>query len=108
MSGDCQKVGCTRSATKALSINVPAKGWPISLHQPARVVIGLRLCRQCAAEAKAEDFLTFDTVIKPTLEGMCRASMKAEPDFDRAFISPISLDGDEYQRFAALRHGRAS
>lgn len=106
MSSGCQKTGCTRPASKALTINVPAKGWPVSLHQPIRMVLGLRLCRQCAAEATPAEFLTDD--MRRATEITCRASKKAEPDFDRAFISPISLDGHEYQNFVALRHGRSS
>lgn len=108
MSSGCQKTGCTRPASKALTINVPAKGWPISLHQPVRMVIGVHLCRQCAATVKAAEFLTADTKIKTVIEDMCRTAKQAEPDFARAFVTPISLDGDEYQNFAALRHGRAS
>lgn len=108
MSGGCQKNGCTWPASKALTLNVPAKGWPIALHQPVRMVIGLQLCRQCAAAAKPAEFLAGDITIKATIESVCRTAKKAEPDFDRAFISPISLDGDEYRRFAALQHGRAS
>lgn len=106
MSSGCQKTGCTRPASKVLTVNVPAKGWPVSLHQPVRLVIDLRLCRHCAAEAKIVEFLSDD--LKQAIEITCRASKKADPDFARAFLSPISIDGEEYQQFVALRVGRSS
>lgn len=104
MNSICQKTDCGRPATTAPTLNIPAKGFPISLHQPIRMVIGLRLCRHCARQATAPDFLT--DKIKAVVEAMARG--KAPPDFDRAFVSPISLDGDEFQNFAALQHGRST
>jgi hypothetical protein len=100
----CQRQECLRPASMAITLNVPAKGFPISLHQPIRMVLGLRLCRHHARETTAEHLLTPE--LKGAIEALARG--KAPPDFDRAFVSPISLDSDEYQHFAAMRHGRST
>lgn len=86
---------CESDATCALALNVPAVGCPIAEHEPIRIVIGLQLCDKHLAEAKAADFFGTDSRLEQTVRIL--ASGKAEPDFNRAFVSACSFDSVEWK-----------
>lgn len=117
MSSTCQRQGCTRRARMALTVNVPARGWPLALHQPIRLVIGVRLCKEHAREARAEDMLGIGNhydKARPGAHAELRRMIealtqdRAPPDYERAFVSPISIESEEFQNFVAMQCGRSS
>jgi len=72
----------------------------IDLHQPIEVITGLEVCGAHFGEIKLEDFLTenFRGIIIRLV-----GESKAPPDFARAFITRIRLDGKEYAAFERNR-----
>lgn len=48
----CGKIGCIRQARLAPKLHLPAAGLPIDLHQPATMLIGLKLCAEHATELR--------------------------------------------------------
>lgn len=93
----CSKTGCAAAATCAPKLCVPAQGVPIDIHQPMTMIIGLPVCAAHFAELKTELFLT--QITRRSFETMARAGKRIAPDFARAFLERIPLNGSEYQTF---------
>lgn len=91
---NCQHTNCTQPATHAIRVNIPAKGFAIDSHTPMRLTLGLELCLKHAKGFKVNDFLTDQ--FKQTVTDAARAQNRVDPDFKRAFITPILLTDPEY------------
>lgn len=101
---NCEKTGCPRAATHAPRLNVPARGWAISLHQPIKMFAGVELCRDHAREFFAEapaQFWQQNPKLREAVEIL--AAGKAPPDFDRTFGDVVRLDSEAYQQFQQMR-----
>ena len=88
----CDSIKCPHEAFGAIAINVPAAGCPIAEHDPIKIVIGLKLCAQCIAHARAEEFMSeqLKKIVKIQARGL------AEPDFKRAFLSEVKFESPEW------------
>ncbi len=101
MTKTCEHQGCARAATHAPRLNIPAQGWPIDLHQPISMFIGIELCKD-HAKTFGDGFKWSDNPkLKEAIEIVSRG--KAPPDFDRAFHTVTRLDSDEYRKFGQVR-----
>lgn len=89
----CQKINCQNEASGAIAINVPAMHCPIAEHDPIRVVLGLSLCDACRMAANVQEFLSVQVklIVKIWAQG------KAPPDFERAFLTKVEFDSDEWK-----------
>lgn len=100
----CQSKGCTHAAKVVPQINVPAMHWSVEQHQPLACIMNLMLCEMHFAELEPADvFLRFDIDGKNNMREMFEllARGKQPPDFDRAWISKISMGSKRYKDFAA-------
>lgn len=100
MPDTCQHEDCTRKATVAPKLMIPAKFWSINSHTPAFAIIGLMLCKDHYNELKTEDFLNddFKEIMTLATKGKC------PPDFDRAFFKEVKLDSFEWIEFRNFRN----
>lgn len=99
----CSVTSCKAEATTGIAINIPAKGVPIAEHSPLRLVLGAALCQRCyeLEEASVEDWLdmrheTTKATVRDVVAGICLQRRLADPDFARAFVTPVALDSDEF------------
>lgn len=100
MPDTCQHEECSRKATVAPKLMVPAMHTPINLHSPAFAIIGLMLCKDHYDDLKTEDFL--DDSFKEIMTIATRGLMP--PDFDRAFFQKVKLDSFEWIEFKNFRN----
>jgi hypothetical protein len=99
----CQHESCNRPATHAPQLQIPAQGWPIDLHQPVAMFIGVELCKDHATRF-GDDFKWSDNLkIKEAVEFITRG--RAPPDFERAFHTVVRLDSEAYRTFLGMRGG---
>lgn len=100
----CQAKDCQHDAAGAIAINVPALGCPIEEHTPLRMVLGLQLCADHieSEKGRVQEWFAAD----PRYQSIFRVQARgmAPPDFNRAFITPVSFDSDEWK---ILSRGRA-
>lgn len=102
----CERDDCEHAATHSVTLNVPAMGVPIDIHQPIKMYIGIELCRD-HAKAFGVDFKWRENEpLKDAIATTLSATGRSEADFDRAFHSVIRLDDDGYQQFLKLRERR--
>lgn len=99
----CGVTACTAEATIAIAINIPAIGVPLAEHSPIRIVPGVALCQSCydMEEASVEDWLdmrneTTKVTVRELVAGVCLQRRLADPDFSRAFVTPLALDSPEF------------
>jgi hypothetical protein len=97
----CDKQGCTRRATHAPVLQIPAQGWAIDLHQPISMTIGVELCKDHAATFGDGFKWSDNPKIKEVVEILTRG--KQPPDFDRAFHTVVRIDSEAYQKFLKMR-----
>ncbi len=93
----CGWKGCTRAGVFAPKICVPARGFAIDCHQPMTAILGLALCDE-HVKATTPAVILSDKLRELFME-ITRSQGKARPDFDRAWVSPVSLNSNEYKRF---------
>jgi hypothetical protein len=89
-------------------ICVPARDWPIDLHQPLSVILNLHCCLAHAKAFDVNEFLDMPTPAagktnKIIFEMM--AAGKQPPDFDRAFVSAVALNSKEVLALMAHMKG---
>lgn len=97
----CRRAGCTAWATWVPKLNIPARGWAIDSHRPVTVIMNLEVCMaHFDAERMLADLLT------PDLKALIREQLvgRVPPDFDRAWISKVPVDSDEYRQFEEVAH----
>lgn len=103
----CQHIGCANEAEFAPALNIPATGYAIDAHQPVKMTTNLRLCATCIEQFTIEDMLNNDT--KAMISRSLAATQRVPPDFERAFLTKLRLDSDEFKQFerhAGNRHER--
>lgn len=95
----CMIEGCPAAATYAPKLCIPAMGHKIGSHQPIELMLGFKTCH-AHFDSDAKKMLAEN----PNFEKMIRlmARDRATPDFDRAWIVAMPLDGDEFQEYQAM------
>ena len=91
----CARKDCDRKGEWSVIINIPAKGWAIDMHQPMQMTIGLPLCREHAHEGDLSWYLTEEG--KGLIREQLHARRLAEPDFARAWITPIRTSDPKFR-----------
>jgi hypothetical protein len=99
---DCQHEGCGAVATSAVKVCVPAKSWPIPLHTPLSIVLGLKFCWHHAKNFNVQEVLGSseklgEPGLRPLFIWMAKSAKGLPPDFKRAFAKVIALDDPEYK-----------
>ena len=89
----CNWDACAEEATHALRVCVPAKDWPIDMHQPARMILPLKCCLEHIRGFNSQEFFDENPKLKEVFRIMLEG--KQSPDFERAFVEPIGLDDPE-------------
>lgn len=105
----CIREGCTAKATVAPRLNVPAQGWPIDMHRPMTAIVGMPLCEEHFKDVANLEGLkaALGNEIKggDDLMGLIQATLlaagKLPPDFDRAWVTRLSINSEEYKSFAS-------
>lgn len=93
MTGLCQKLGCPRQATHALSIGVPAVGDPEHMPLRGKLLMNVQLCEDHAEQADPAAFFELNPELKMLLQ---RGLGGITPDFDRAVAMGLPLDGADF------------
>ena len=96
----CAEAKCENEAVQAIALNVPAVGHAEDPATAIRMVWGLCFCETCFVGLKAADFIVQDpktgrTPIREIVEIQARG--RAEPDFDRAFLTRVPFNSREWQ-----------
>jgi hypothetical protein len=102
----CNRQGCTKHAKWAPKLNVPATGWPLHAHKPMAVLGTLMLCDEHMAEITPADMLGGECEGKEGMVGLkqmfiAATAGKVPPDFARAFMTRVDIEGDEFKQFIA-------
>lgn len=93
---NCQKNECPNVAEVALCIKIPAMNVSIDEHEPISVAINLKLCRSCLAKEDVHVWLSHNNnYLKLMVARQVQALGKQPPDFNRAWLEGIALDGPE-------------
>lgn len=96
----CSEKNCMKHGKWAPKINVPAKGWPIDMHQPIQSIMTIELCEEHKNSYSIENFINNETPeLQQILTMACKSQGKAEPDFDRAWLSWLGVGSSEYIKF---------
>lgn len=100
----CSKSGCLAKATKVPVLCVPRKGIPLDLQRPIKATIDIPCCDRHIGEPTVRDLLS------PAMRRLFTAQTLATtitnpPDFDRAYIEPVSMDSIRYED--AMRQKKA-
>lgn len=106
----CEHDGCERAAQFAPKICVPAMGWPLDEKRALQATLGVRLCREHCEEFPAADQFKADApgALREVFKVMARAAGSfIPPDFKRAWVKPVPLDGEEWATFTRVRAQRA-
>lgn len=105
---NCDQVGCKQEAKYAPKICVPAMGWSIAMHQPLAAIMGLKLCEKHCRKFPAKDqFYNEETreTWRTIFEIMARATGSSiPPDFERAFVTVVRLDSEEFLILERAQH----
>lgn len=112
----CSWDSCEKDATIVPEVNVPAQGYPRDSHQPLSMILGLPVCEEHFKNINLEELLYKGGPFNEGLEPVFKAGAagRQPPDFKRAWLSKIPLDGDKYknfvksqEKFAAAQEARA-
>ncbi len=104
----CMTTGCPHDAKWAPKINVPAEGWSVEMHQPLSFTMSLAVCDACWPDLKASDFVGPELEKeKGNMRQIARLMTKGKcpPDFERAWLSKVSINSNEYKILS--EHGAA-
>jgi hypothetical protein len=108
MQKKCEREGCERKAEYGVCLNIPAKGFGIDIHTPLQVIIGLCVCHKHLLQIRAEPKQVIDIAasddLRKAIEEMVRAQGKADPDYERAFISGLRFDDPQWRAFLDRRN----
>jgi hypothetical protein len=94
----CAMKECGKEAVTAVAICTPATGWPIDLHKPLRIIMGLCLCDKHFDELRQEYIVTDQLRDIIRLQARMYGS-EIPPDFSRMFFERVKLDSKEYLTF---------
>jgi hypothetical protein len=102
----CSREGCARLAEVSPKLVIPyAVGMPFNPNRDYAILLGIKVCRRCAAQITPSDQAKLPNVAA-FIRTLARAQAKKigssyqEPDFDRAKIERVKLNSDEYNRVA--------
>jgi hypothetical protein len=98
----CEEDGCKECATHSVTLNVPAAGVPIDLHQPLRLYIDVKLCHEHAKEFGRSFTWEENEELRDNIAAFVREAKFGARDFDRTFASSIRLEDPgfkEIQKF---------
>lgn len=98
----CATNGCDRKGEWAVEMHIPAKGWAIEAHQPLSIICDMPLCRDHATEA---NLLQAMPDLRNGIRDVIGAVGRAEPDFDRAWTTPIRRTSPKFLDFERSRVG---
>jgi hypothetical protein len=103
----CAEDTCTLEATHVPKICIPAIGWPIELHQPLSAVMTVPLCLAHARDFRVRETLELrgERTLRRIFELMAQSLKKLAPDFDRAFVVPVSMSSAEFVELDRIRNG---
>lgn len=93
---------CGKPAKWAPKWCVPATGWPIDCHTPLSALGSFPCCDICIEELNAKAMFAENPHFKDIFEMMARGVKGLPPDFDRAFMTKVRLDSDEYRKFLEI------
>ena len=93
----CHEVDCHRLARIVPLLLVPARGWPLALHRPARMIFNLPVCRDHFKAMSVADLVNDDN--KQAAIEAFMAGKIARPDFDRATLQSLAIDSTEFAEF---------
>lgn len=93
----CGVIGCGRPAAVAPVLLIYAKAGTA----PARMIMGLPLCRECGATRTPEDLLTDESFARISAAIVHQGLMAPKRSLTR--VEVIDLSGAEYQSFARRR-----
>lgn len=105
----CGHDGCAHAAVCVPKLNVPATGYAIGQHEHLKMILNAPCCDEHFRDFRANDLLSDE--LREVFRIVARASAgdtAAAPDFDRAWISRVSLTSSEYRLFAKARAQRKS
>lgn len=104
----CMWNGCTRPATCAPVLRLPAVGHPIDTHQPIAMMLGLEVCDECFPEITVDHIAPagMERGVRDIVRILTSSQGRCPVDWDRAFIEKTSLDSDMYR--ALSKPGGAS
>lgn len=102
---DCARVGCANKGEWAVEAHIPAKGWAIEAHQPLSIICDMPLCQDHARE---DSLLEAMPQLREVIRDVVRQAGLAEPDFDRAWTTPIRRTSSKFAEFERLRSRRIS
>ena len=95
----CENSDCTKEATHAVTLNIPAVGKPIETHQPIKMYVGVKLCLKCAREFGKDFTWENNEDLKESLNDTLKTACGSDLDFARSFHSPIAFTNPGYQQF---------
>jgi len=97
---NCSTKGCEAEAVCGAAIRVPALNCPVAEHEPLKAALGLQFCEAHFAELQLADFLNEE--FRKLVAGALRASGKATPDFDQAWIERLEFDSPEMKQLGEM------
>lgn len=99
----CNKIGCKNKGEWAVEVHLPAKGWAIEAHKPISIICDMPLCKDHAAEASLLEAMPD---LRDTIRDVIRNANLAEPDFGRAWTTPLRRSSSKFMEFERERAGR--
>jgi hypothetical protein len=91
----CSEKNCKNQATVAPALFIPAMGVSIHQHTPIKMVMTVPFCNQHFKTMDIKNFMLPEG--KRRITEALRAIGRADPDFERAWLKPISIESDEYR-----------
>jgi len=103
----CMRKRCAVEAKWAPKLCVPAKNIPIEAHQPIAAILGCVVCDRHFDDMSASDWLETDDGRPSPLVAIFKQLVagRAPPDFERAFLTRVSVNSSEYLRYVAAVTG---
>lgn len=104
---NCTRKGCDRPAAFVPKICVPAMGRAIGAHRPLEVGLTLPTCAECMAGLTRDNFISPDHPAGAHLRHVIglAAGGRVLPDFDRAWVEGVALDGVEFAEIERATSG---
>jgi hypothetical protein len=104
----CEVEGCDDQATHSITLNIPAEGVAIDLHQPIKMYIGVERCHNHAKEFSK---LPFDWDSNGPLrdaidDSLFRHKSDMKPDYHRSFHSVVKMTEPGYIQFVEMSSKR--
>lgn len=99
----CMRVSCTNEAAVAIKVSIPPVGYPIEGGMLVHAIMGVKACQSCFDQTKPEHVIGSDEA-RGHFTFAAQAAGKVLPDFDRAFLTPVPLGGEEFAMYERMRN----